>query len=225
MISMMMICHDRCIPRVSVDKVRGVARQLTTFQFEPSHRDKFHCRFLCSICAVSRPCRGWDRCSCGSAGYDLVKMTNRVKSCAVTEIHQYYRCLYGKRTNLLSRLYVKVALRDLPDNRDDSAVSTSVWSSSGRKPVKIFSISATARHSRRLKHICDLVRLQTQKENAPPSSTEESNCNVERRYTASEPTPRNLATAWHCETAIHIESDARRMKRSGDGERTTRVSE
>jgi hypothetical protein len=91
------------------------------------------------------------------------------------------------------------------------------------KAVKTFSISATARHSRQLKHICDRVRLQTQKENAPPSSTEESNCNVERRYTASEPAPSNLATAWHCETAIHIESDARRMERSGDGERITRL--
>jgi hypothetical protein len=91
------------------------------------------------------------------------------------------------------------------------------------KAIKIFSISATARHSRQLKHICDWVRLQTQKEDLPPSSTEESNCNVERRYTASEPAPSNLATAWHCETAIHIESDARRMERSGEGERITRL--
>lgn len=72
----------------------------------------------------------------GVAGHDLVKMTNRIKSRPVAEIHQYHRCLCGKRTNLLSRLCVKVALRDLPDDPDDPAVSTPVWSFSGRKPSK-----------------------------------------------------------------------------------------
>jgi hypothetical protein len=121
---------------VSVDKAQGLARHLTLFNLN----HPIEINSTADSCAPSVSCcvrvEGGIGVRVGVAGHDLVKMTNRVKSCAVAEIHQYYRCLYGKRANLLSRLYVKVVLRDLRDNSDDSAVSTPVWSSSGRKPSK-----------------------------------------------------------------------------------------